>query len=94
MGLMYCPRCHRIYENPTHRFCPDDGAVLSDEPQAQSLRSRPTQEVGAILDGRYEVRGLIGRGGMARVYLGRAGLTVVVRSLYYDRNCNVTWRKP
>jgi eukaryotic-like serine/threonine-protein kinase len=69
MGLMYCPRCHRIYDNPTHRFCPDDGAVLSDEPQAHTVRSRPTQEVGAILDGRYEVRGLIGRGGMARVYL-------------------------
>ena len=67
--MNYCPRCHRIYEDAARRFCPEDGAALSTAPQVQNLRARPTREVGAILDGRYEVKGLIGRGGMARVYL-------------------------
>ncbi len=67
--MTYCPRCHRTYEDPARRFCPEDGAALSDAPQVQNLRARPTKEIGAILDGRYEVKGLIGRGGMARVYL-------------------------
>ncbi len=67
--MKHCPRCHQWYEDPTARHCPYDGAALSDTPQVQHLRARPTNSVGAILDGRYAVQGLIGRGGMARVYL-------------------------
>jgi serine/threonine-protein kinase len=66
---MFCPRCHRTYTEPGRRFCPDDGASLTSEAQLGTVKARATQQMGAILDGRYAVRGLIGKGGMARVYL-------------------------
>jgi serine/threonine-protein kinase len=66
---MFCPRCHKRYDDPEQAFCSDDGAALSDGEEIDFLRSRPTSQRGAILEGRYEVRGLIGKGGMARVYL-------------------------
>jgi serine/threonine-protein kinase len=66
---MYCPRCHRWFDDAALRFCVNDGAALTDEPQVKHLRARWTKQVGVILDGRYELRGAIGRGGMARVYL-------------------------
>ncbi len=66
---MYCPRCHRWFDDASQRFCVNDGAALTDEPQVKHVRARWTKQVGVILDGRYELRGAIGRGGMARVYL-------------------------
>ncbi len=64
--VRYCPRCHRHYDDTELRFCTEDGTKL-ESAQVDHLRARPTKEVGAILDGRYEVRGLVGTGGMARV---------------------------
>src|SRR5262245_53987572 len=66
---MLCPRCHREYDDPDQRFCPDDGMPLTAEPRLAHIRARPTRQHGAVLDGRYELKGLIGKGGMARVYL-------------------------
>jgi len=66
---MFCPRCHRAYDDPVRRFCPDDGMPLSSEPRLAHIRARPTQQHGAILDGRYQLKGLLGKGGMARVYV-------------------------
>jgi serine/threonine-protein kinase len=68
---MYCPRCLRRFEDAQHRFCPYDGERLVATPDVSSLRARPTQIAGVVLGGRYEVRGLIGRGGMARIYLAQ-----------------------
>jgi serine/threonine protein kinase len=85
--VRYCPRCHRHYDDVEQAFCSEDGAELSDAPQIQNLRARPTKEMGAVLDGRYEVRGLIGKGGMARVYLAedvRTRRAVAVKILSRD----------
>ena len=68
---MFCPRCHRRFEDTSHRFCAYDGERLVDTPDISSLPCKPTSETGTILGGRYEVRGLIGRGGMARIYLAQ-----------------------
>jgi serine/threonine-protein kinase len=66
---MFCPRCHREYDDE-HRFCPYDGQTLvASRRRLESLRPRPTELRGALLGGRYEVRGFIGKGAMARVYL-------------------------
>jgi serine/threonine-protein kinase len=85
--VKYCPRCHRHYDDPELRFCPDDGAAISDAPQVQHIRARPTRETGVVLEGRYEVRGIIGKGGMARVYLAddvRTRRAVAVKILSRD----------
>ena len=67
---MLCPRCHRGYED-SQRFCPEDGTKLVDPPENPSpyVVVKPTQELGAIIDGRWVIRGFLGQGGMARVYL-------------------------
>jgi serine/threonine-protein kinase len=81
---MFCPRCHRSYENAAFRFCADDGAQLRNDSRFSHIRARPTRQIGAILDGRYEVKGLIGQGGMAHVYLAedtRTKLPVAVKIL-------------
>lgn len=71
---MYCPRCNRRYASD-HRFCPYDGAALTDGPSIERLPSRPTRHSGVRLGGRYDVRGFIGKGAMARVYLAEDTLT-------------------
>ena len=65
---MFCARCHREYD-AGHRFCPYDGTELVSAPQTDLFRCRPTRQKGTILGGRYEVRGYLGKGAMARVYL-------------------------
>jgi serine/threonine-protein kinase len=67
--VRYCPRCHRSYGDSAPPLCGEDGTPLTDAPQVQFLRAKPTREVGVVLEGRYVIRGLIGSGGMARVYL-------------------------
>ena len=84
---MFCPRCHRSYDDPGPTFCPEDGMPLTTERRIAHIRARPTQQVGAILDGRYELKGLIGKGGMARVYLAEDTRTkepVAVKILNHD----------
>lgn len=66
---MFCPRCLRRFEEDLIRFCPYDGERLVATPNVSALRAKPTAESGVVLNGRYEVRGLLGRGGMARIYL-------------------------
>ncbi len=65
---MFCPRCHREYGGD-HRFCPYDGATLSNEIALEHFRAKDTQQKGSIFGGRYDIRGFIGKGAMARVYL-------------------------
>jgi eukaryotic-like serine/threonine-protein kinase len=85
--VKHCPRCHQWYDDPAARHCPHDGAALTDAPQIEHLRARYTKQVGAVLDGRYQVQGLIGRGAMARVYLAedvRTRRAVAVKILNHD----------
>jgi len=65
---VFCARCHREYEDDAV-FCPYDGDRLVASRKVESLRARPTRQTGAVLGERYEVRGFIGKGAMARVYL-------------------------
>jgi serine/threonine-protein kinase len=85
--VRHCPRCLQHYEDPELLFCPEDGTALSDAPPVQHLRTRPTKETGVVLDGRYEVRGFLGKGGMARIYLAEDTVTrrvVAVKVLSRD----------
>ncbi|CAN5320517.1 hypothetical protein BH11MYX1_BH11MYX1_19340 [soil metagenome] len=59
----YCPACNRSY-GIEELFCPTDGTRLV------KLVARPDSLVGRIFDGRYELRGVLGNGGMGTVYRG------------------------
>jgi eukaryotic-like serine/threonine-protein kinase len=65
---MWCPRCNRNWDDSA-RFCSQDGAQLVESTQVESLPVLPSIQSGVLLGARYQVRGFIGKGGMARVYL-------------------------
>ncbi|HSN96903.1 MAG TPA: serine/threonine-protein kinase [Candidatus Nanopelagicales bacterium] len=67
---MICPRCYRRYDED-HLFCPHDGAQLAERPDIRRIRTKPTEQVGQMVGGRYQVRGHIGAGAMAEVYLAQ-----------------------
>ena len=71
---MYCPRCHRRLPRD-YRFCPSDGQATVDKPAVDAVRVSPTRLTDALLGERYRVRGFIGKGGMARVYLAEDQLS-------------------
>ncbi len=53
-------------------------------PAIREAKVHPTREVGAVVEGRYVVRGFLGEGGMARVYLAedvRSGERVALKIL-------------
>ncbi len=80
---MYCPRCHRSLPR-THQFCPYDGQRTSERHVIDDVRVSPTRMTDHTLGERYKVRGFIGRGGMARVYLAedvKTGRPVAVKVL-------------
>ncbi len=80
---MLCPRCHRRYADD-HRFCPHDGEKLVASHDIRRIRSQPTEHVGAIIAERYRVRGLIGSGAMAQVFLAedtKSGAPVALKLL-------------
>ncbi|MFT3776272.1 MAG: serine/threonine-protein kinase [Minicystis sp.] len=81
---MICPECHRAYDDPHLRFCVDDGARLVDGPAVRISDVRPTAELGQLVAGRYAIKGFLGEGGMARVYLAedaKSGAPVAVKIL-------------
>jgi serine/threonine-protein kinase len=82
-----CPDCGRLFSGEA-RFCPFDGDPLVDapdwNPSADAL-------LGQIVDGRYEVLGVLGEGGMGTVYevrhaaLGRSfALKILRREIAQD----------
>jgi serine/threonine-protein kinase len=79
-----CPECHRAFDDPAQRFCVDCGARLVDGPTVRVAGVQPTAELGKLIAGRYAVRGFVGEGGMARVYLAEdvaTGVPVAVKIL-------------
>jgi len=63
---MYCRRCHRRYGDDSI-FCAWDGERLLDRPHAKHVRSKPTDLAGTTLAGRYQIRGLLGKGALSQV---------------------------
>ncbi len=59
MATKFCPQCRHTYQEP-QRFCPTDGELLS-------LRD-PYNLVGRTIVEKYQVKALIGIGGMGVVY--------------------------
>ncbi|HEX7700114.1 MAG TPA: serine/threonine-protein kinase [Kofleriaceae bacterium] len=59
----YCPACNRSY-GVNELFCPTDGTRLV------KLVAKPDSLIGRIFDNRYEVRSVLGNGGMGTVYRG------------------------
>ncbi|MCA9624556.1 MAG: protein kinase, partial [Myxococcales bacterium] len=93
---MICPRCHRELPDG-FRFCPDDGAATVERLDLSRVPSAQTQLQDARFGQRYVVVGFIGRGGMARVYLGedqKTGRPVAIKVLdrKYHRDREVKQR--
>lgn len=65
-ALMMCPVCHRCFDSPDVRTgdgiatCPEDGTVL-----------QPVVGMPPVVDGKYRVDAVIGRGGMGAVFRAR-----------------------
>jgi serine/threonine protein kinase len=65
---MFCPRCHREYEDDS-LFCSYDGARLAASRHIDLFHAKPTRHTGEVIAERYAIRGYVGKGSMARVYL-------------------------
>ncbi len=80
---MFCPRCHRELPED-YKFCPDDGEATVARLDLSRVPSSRTTIEDARFGQRYVVVGFIGRGGMARVYLGedtKTGRPVAIKVL-------------
>lgn len=80
---MICPRCYRRYDSSV-AFCPFDGERLAESIDIKRIRSKPTELHGTVVGGRYQIRGLVGKGAMAQVFLAQdknGGAPVAVKIL-------------
>lgn len=81
---MICPRCHRKYPSDGPSACPSDGEALVSTSEIELAHAAPTAEAGSTYAGRYVVRGLLGEGAWAKVYLAedaRSGRAVAIKVL-------------
>jgi serine/threonine-protein kinase len=81
---MFCPRCLRPSAEPARTHCPHDGAELSTASRIECVRRVPSALDGEVIEGRYVIRGFLGRGGMSSVYLAedeQSGEPVAVKIL-------------
>jgi len=93
---MKCPRCNRFFQEG-FKFCPYDGAEVQERVSLSAYRSESTKTGDTILADRYRVRGFIGKGAMARVYLAEdanTGAAVAIKVLEdpYRKDANVRAR--
>lgn len=67
---MICQRCFRRFDDD-QRFCPHDGEALVQTLDVKRVRSKPTPLYGTLIGDRYQIRGQLGEGGIAKVYVAR-----------------------
>ncbi len=82
---MLCPFCHRAYADEEHLYCPFDGTRLTQERRIDLIRAEPCPEAGAVFGERFLVRGRIGQGGVAEVFLAEdktSGEPVAVKVMH------------
>lgn len=70
---MFCPRCFRRYQEGG--FCPHDGERLVEKPDMARLQRRCIEKAKGFAGDDYLLRGLIGAGDIAEVYLAEHRLT-------------------
>ena len=83
LSIVKCPKCHRFYPGE-YAFCPYDGSAVVERIDPGTLRSDPTSISDKVFAGRYRIRGFVGKGAMARVYLAedeRTGQPVAIKVL-------------
>jgi serine/threonine-protein kinase len=73
-SLMECPACHTP-NNDGARFCAKCGALLP----AQADEKDPL--IGTVVGGRFRISGILGEGGMGRVYTGEQQMGTSVRKV-------------
>ncbi len=78
MAKKKCPACSQLFAE-TAVFCPNDGKRLVDDEES------PDKFIGLVLDAKYQVERLIGKGGMGNVYEAKhlhMGLPVAIKILH------------
>jgi serine/threonine protein kinase len=82
--MKYCSVCNEKFED-TVSFCPKDGEVLEEDPSSL---------IGTVLDGQYQIEGVLGKGGMGAVYRARhilLGDRVAIKVLPPEMRSNTEW---
>jgi serine/threonine protein kinase len=82
--MKYCLTCNQKFDD-TVSFCPNDGEVLEED---------LTSVVGTVLDGQYQIEGILGKGGMGAVYRARhilLGDRVAIKLLPPEMRSNTEW---
>jgi len=82
--VKYCSACNQKFDDSLS-FCPTDGEVLEED---------PTSLLGAVLDGQYQIEGILGKGGMGAVYRARhilLGDRVAIKVLPPEMRSNTEW---
>src|SRR5256712_11648681 len=84
--MKYCSVCNEKFDD-TVSFCPKDGEVLEEDPSSL---------IGSVLDGQYQIEGVLGKGGMGAVYRARhilLGDRVAIKVLPPEMRGNPEWRR-
>src|ERR1051326_1649927 len=82
--MKYCQVCKEKFDDSLS-FCPKDGEVLEEDPSSL---------IGSVLDGQYQIEGVLGKGGMGAVYRARhilLGDRVAIKVLPPEMRSNTEW---